>query len=265
MNKTELLDRFARDGEERILLARALDRLALARERGVPAHTEFLPPEQQAALSDLLAAAGATRYFFFGGFDGAERQVCAFLPDWQERDDWLADADCPVAALRCAFPKGAELAHRDILGALMGLGVTRETVGDLLLYDGGCDVITLRSALPILLSQWEGAGRWRFAPKEIALGEARVETSPPRLVRDSVAALRLDAVAAAGFSLSRARAAELIAAGRVLLDHRVCLKPDKTVGEGSTLNCRGMGKCVLKEVCGLSRKGRTQIVLELYR
>lgn len=265
MTKTELLDRFARDGEERILLARALDRLSLAEQRGVPAHTEFLTPEQQSVLADLLRACGAPRHFFFGGFEGAERQLCVFLPDWQERDGWLSDPDCPVAALRCTFPRDAQLAHRDILGSLMGLGITRETLGDLLLYDGGCDVIALRSALPILLTQWEGAGRCRFTPQSVALADLRSEPPAPRLVQDTVAALRLDAVTAAAFSLSRSRAGELIASGRVLLDHRPCLKPDRAVGEGSSITCRGMGKCVVKEIPGLSRKGRTRIVLELYR
>lgn len=265
MTKTELLDRFARDGEERILLARALDRLSLAGQRGVPSHTEFLSPEQQAVLAELLRACGSPRHFFFGGFEGAERQLCVFLPDWQERDGWLLAPDCPVAALRCAFPRDAQLTHRDVLGSLMGLGIARETLGDLLLYDGGCDVIALRSALPILLTQWEGAGRCRFAPQTVALADLRVEPPKPRLVRDTVATLRLDAVTAAAFSLSRSRAAELISSGRVLLDHRPCLKPDHAVGQGSSVTCRGMGKCVLKDVPGQSRKGRTQIVLELYR
>ena len=54
MNKKELLDRCARDGEERVLLARALDRLELSQNRGVPAHTPFLSPGEQAAVRDLM-------------------------------------------------------------------------------------------------------------------------------------------------------------------------------------------------------------------
>ncbi len=50
MNKKELLDRCARSGEERVLLARALDKLELAQDRGVPAHTPFLSPGEQASV-----------------------------------------------------------------------------------------------------------------------------------------------------------------------------------------------------------------------
>ena len=84
-------------------------------------------------------------------------------------------------------------------------------------------------------------------------------------IRDTVAALRLDAVLAAGFSTSRSKAADLISAGRVAINHRECMKGDRTVNEGDVLTCRGLGKCVVKEVLGASRKGRIMLVLERYQ
>lgn len=149
MNKTELLNKCARSGEERVLLARALDKLELAQNRSVPACTPFLSPGEQASVTDLLNAWGRPRHLFFGGYEGAERAVCAFLPDWQEESDFLADPEGPVAALEAAFPADAELSHRDILGALMGLGITREKLGDILLDHGRCQVLVLQDALPI--------------------------------------------------------------------------------------------------------------------
>ena len=87
MNKTQLLNRLARDEEERMLLARVLDKLEQARSRSIPAHTGFLSPAQQAAVRDLLDACGHPEHLFFGGYEGAERAVCAFLPDWQSETD----------------------------------------------------------------------------------------------------------------------------------------------------------------------------------
>ena len=246
MNKTELLNKCARSGEERVLLARALDKLELAQNRSVPACIPFPSPGEQASVTDLLNAWGRPRHLFFGGYEGAERAVCAFLPDWQEESDFLADPEGPVAALEAAFPADAELSHRDILGALMGLGITREKLGDILLDHGRCQVLVLRDALPILLEQ--------------------LEAKPPQVktIRDTVAALRLDAVLAAGFSTSRSKAADLVSAGRVSVNHRECAKADRTVGEGDVLSCRGLGKCVVKEVLGQSKKGRFMLVLERY-
>ena len=191
MTKTELLNRCARDGEERVLLGRALDKLDQAQNRSIPAHTPFLSPGEQASLKDLLAACGHPRHLFFGGYPGAERAVCVFLPDWQEEDGFLADPEGPVAALEVSFRPEAQLSHRDFLGALMGLGITREKLGDILVDEGRAQVLLLRDALPILLSQWDSAGRWKLTLRELPL--ARLEVKPPQVktIRDTVAALSL--------------------------------------------------------------------------
>ena len=265
MTKRELLDRCAGDGAERILLGRVLDKLELAQNRGVPAHTPFLSPGEQALTGDLLAAWGQPRHLFWGGYPDAERQICSFLPDWQEAEDLLADPEGPLSALEAKFPSSASLSHRDILGSLIGLGITREKLGDILFPQPGlCQVVVLGEVLPILLSQWEGAGRWKVSLTHIPLSQLSPKPPQVKTIRDTVAAPRLDAVVAAGFSLSRSKAAALISAGKVSLNHRECLKGDKLVEQGDTLTCRGLGKCVVREVPGQSRKGRTMLVLERY-
>ncbi len=264
MTKTELLDKCARNGEDRMLLARVLDKLELAQNRSVPAHTPFLSPAEQACVADLLNACGRPRHFFFGGFEGAERQLCVFLPDWQEQEDWLADPEGSVTALHATFPKDAEPSHRDVLGALMGLGITREKLGDILVGEGSCEVLCLSDTAPILLSQWEGVGRWKVKLQQVSLSQLEVKPPEVRTIRDTVATLRLDAVLSSGFSTSRGKAADLINAGRVMVNHRECTKADKPVSQGDVLTCRGLGKCVVKEVLGQSRKGRIMLVLERY-
>ena len=173
MNKTQLLNRLARDEEERMLLARVLDKLEQARSRSIPAHTGFLSPAQQAAVRDLLDACGHPEHLFFGGYEGAERAVCAFLPDWQSESDWLAQEELPVAAVEAVFPKSSGLTHRDFLGGLMGIGITREKVGDLLVGDGTCHILVLRETLPIVLSQFDSAGRYRLKCAETALSQVQ--------------------------------------------------------------------------------------------
>ena len=92
MNKTDLLDRFARDGESRLLLARILDQQQRAQQRSIPTHTGFLSPAQQAESADLLMAAAPGQGLLHGGYPDAERKLWAFLPDWLEEAVWLAGA-----------------------------------------------------------------------------------------------------------------------------------------------------------------------------
>ena len=262
MNKTELLQRLARDGEERLLLARALDKLELARDRGAPAHTGFLSPHERALIENgLIPAAGWPRHLFSGGWPGAERTVCAFLPDWQEEDAWLASS--PLRALRCTW-SGAALTHRDFLGAVLGLGLDREKVGDLLVGEGSCDVLVLEDVADFLLFHLDQAGRAHVKVSAIPLEEVNAPEVRVKAVRDTVSSLRLDAVAASGFSLARGKAAGRITSGKVQLNHQECLKPDRPVAQGDTISCRGLGKCVVKEVGGPSKKGRIMIELERY-
>ena len=262
MTKTELLNKLARDGEERLLLARAMDKLELARTRSVPGHTGFLSPQERVSVENLLGACGHPRHLFYGGFAGAERTVCAFLPDWQEEDVWL-DSDCPIKALRCTWFNGT-LSHRDFLGAILGLGLDREKIGDLLVGDGECHILALADVADFLVMNLNQAGRIRLKTAPMGLADLKPPEVKVKPIRDTVSSLRLDAVAASGFSLSRGKAAELIASGKFQLNHRECLKPDRPVGAGDVMSCRGLGKCVLKEVGGPSKKGRIMILLERY-
>ena len=262
MNKTELLNKFSKDPEERVVLARVLDQMERAQRRSIPCATQFLSPAQRAAAEPLLAASGHPKCLFTGGYEGAERTICIFLPDWQEAEDYDAGED--LAAVEAAFPASAELSHRDILGGLMGIGLTREKVGDILILEDRAQIVVLKEAAPILLSQFDQAGRARLRLREILLTQLSPAPVQVKLVHDTVAALRLDAVLASGFSIARGKAADLISAGRVSVNHRECTKGDKAVAEGDVLTCRRLGKCILKTVGGQSRKGRIIIEIERY-
>lgn len=262
MNKTELLNRMARDGEERLLLARLLDKLELSRRRDIPSYTGFLSASERVLAESLIHAAGCPEHVFFGGYEEAERTICVFLPSWMGREDWITGGECPLSAVRCMFPAGSHLTHRDFLGAVLGLGVTREKVGDLLVGTDFCDVIVLQELEEYLLLNLESAGRVKLKCSRFPLDQLIAPQVRVKVIRDTVAALRLDAVTASAFSLSRSKAASAVSAGRVQLNHRECVKPDQNVAEGDVLSCRGLGKCVVKEAGSRSKKGRIMIVLE---
>lgn len=262
MNKTELLNKFAKDGEQRTQLARVLDQMQRADTRSIPCATQFLSPALRASVELLLDACGHPRHMFCGGYEEAERTVCVFLPSWQEAEDYVAEEE--LAAVAAAFPRQADLTHRDILGGLMGIGITREKIGDILMGEQEAQIVCLRESLPIVLSQFGQAGRYPLKLREIPLSQLSPAPQTIKEIHDTVATLRLDAVVAAGFSLARAKAAQLITTGRVSVNHLECGKTDRLVEEGDVLTCRGLGKCVLAQVGGQSRKGRVIVTLHRY-
>lgn len=261
MDKTTLIARAAQEPEDRLLLARVLDKYEQCQRKNIPAATPFLSPREQAMAQSLLAAAGVRDGFLSdGGYQEAERKILVFLPDWAD-----APPEEELAFLRASFRgPDSSLTHRDILGSLMGLGVERDRLGDILVSPHSADIIAAPSLRDFFLREWGEAGRVRLSVAEIGREELILPQVQVKLIRDTVSSLRLDAVTATAFSMSRGRAAELIAAGRVNLDHAPCLKPDKPVAEGAVLTARGFGRARLREVGGLSKKGRTGITIERY-
>ncbi|MBQ7714102.1 MAG: hypothetical protein IJT71_04340 [Oscillospiraceae bacterium] len=261
MDRTTLLDRAARSAEERALLSHVLDRCEQSRTRNVPARTDFLSPAELRSATELLHAAKYhDGWAAIGGYEGAERRMLCFLPDWQEEPD----AEACLAALRVRWHETETLSHRDLLGSLTALGIVRSKLGDILASERSADVIVCADAADFLLREWTGAGRVRFHAERVALAALDVPERRVAEVRDTVATLRLDAVASTGFGMSRAKAAELIASGRVQLNHRETAKPDAPVARGDVVSARGLGKFELAEVGGLSRKGRTAILIRRY-
>ena len=260
MDRRELLDRAARDEDERLLLGRVWDKWEQCRLRSIPTATDFLSPQEQAAAQRLLGALGVhDGYVFFGGYDGAERQRLFFLPDWAAEPE--PDA---IAAVTASWYGGESLTHRDFLGSLMGLGLTRGTIGDILVTENRCQVLTLPKTAAFLLSDWESAGRVKLKTAPLPLEELEIPAQPCKEVRDTVSSLRLDNVLAAGFSVSRGKAAEAVEKGAVQVNWTVCQKPDKPVSAGDTITCRGLGKCVLDSVGGPTKKGRLPVVIRRF-
>ena len=260
MDKRQLLTRLASDEEERLLLGRVWDKYDQCRGRNLPAATGFLSPREQAAAKRLLQALGAgDGWRLWGGYEAAERRQLHFLPDWQEEPEETA-----IRALRCRFYEGQTPNHRDFLGSLMGLGLTREKIGDILVAERSADVLVGETVVSFLLEQWTAAGRTALSVEEIPLDRLTVPPQACRVIRDTVSSLRLDSMVAAGFSTSRGKAAEAIQAGRVQVNWVVCCKPDRQVSQGDVLTVRGLGKCVVETVGGLSKKGRTGVTLKRF-
>ena len=260
MDRRELLDKTARSEEERLLLSRVWDKREQCRLRNIPTATAFLSPQEQAAATRLLNALGdRDGYALWGGYEGAERRRLLFLPDWMAEPD-----DSAVAALRAVCRSGASLTHRDFLGSLMALGLTREKIGDILVESGGCQVLVDPLSLDFLTQSWDSAGRERLTVTPLPLEELTVPEAAVKEVRDTVSSLRLDSVLSVGFSLSRSKAAEAVTSGKVQVNWADWQKPDRQVVQGDVLTLRGLGKCVLEEVGNQTKKGRVFITVKRY-
>lgn len=190
--------------------------------------------------------------------------MVAYVPDYYEPEAYLHSEDGPVATIRVSYSDYDTLNHRDFLGSLMGQGIKREILGDLLPGEHSCDVLVLREMASYLASQLSQVGRARVQTREIQLSEIEVPEQKVKVITDTVASLRLDSVMAAGFQQGRSKAAGYINAGKTEVNHMTVTKPDALVAEGDIISARGLGKMRVAKVKGQTKKGRTSLVLEKF-
>ena len=246
-----------RADESAALTARRLEELAARAEwTGRACFSGFLsPPECDMALA--AAKRQGVCVILEGGYEDAERRIACFVPPDGEEPPF------PIAALELRWPHQSAPGHRDVLGSLMGLGLKRECTGDIVVLDACAYVFAETQLARHVADSLTSAGLVKL---QTAVLDEWPAIAPPEGVelRGTVASMRLDAVTAEGFALSRAAAAEMIAAGRAKLRHLPTDRPDARVAEGDVISLRGCGRLMVAQVGEPTKKGRLPLRLIRY-
>lgn len=245
---------------ESLLQARVRDAAALCLRRGRPCFVGFLAEEERGVAEQIAAREPSVDFTFFGGYEEAVRGMLAVFPS-----DFPREAvSFPLTALGFSYRKEASLCHRDFLGTLLGCGIERDAVGDILCGQGLTVAFVSRELVPYLKEQISRVGREGVTLLPAYDGELPEQREAEEL-RFTVASPRLDAVVAALAKLSRAKAAETIGAGLVQLCHVVCTAPAREIKIGDTLSVRGVGRFTVESFGGETKKGRNIITVKKYR
>ena len=189
--------------------------------------------------------------------------MLVYLPEYLEESE-LTGGNSPIVCLRATFYEGDSPSHRDFLGALMGVGIARDTVGDICVGKGSCDFFVTDEIAPYILQNFTEAGRTKLHLEAIELSQVQVPEPETKQIRDTLASLRLDSVISSGFRIGRSLASQYVSAGKAAINGLPCEKPDKTVEEGAKISVRGLGKIKLTTVNGQTKKGRISVVIDRY-
>lgn len=245
---------------EEELLRRAADLMERCERTAAVTATVFLTPAQQYAIQTWTKAADC-QFLLHGGGDGAERRVGFFLPFWHEAADFEPEEYLRAVRITAGFGKPG---HRDYLGSILGLGIRREWIGDILVEENTAWVVCLPSVQRTLLEQLTHVGRCGVKAAAVALAELPKQERRCKPVQFTVQSLRLDAVVSGMFRLSRTQAADKIRMGLVSLNYAECLRLDAAVTAGDILSLRGAGKGSVTAAGGSSKKGRLFVDCELW-
>lgn len=255
------IEKIAQSPEDKVLLAKLWDKITAGMRKNIIASTCFLSPRELNLANYLFGQQEGL--LAFGGYSDAERRMLVYLPEYLE-ESALYDEDSPIVCLRAVFYEGDTPSHRDFLGALMGAGIARETVGDICVSKGSCDFFVAAEIAPYILQNLTGAGRTKLRLSKIPLDQVLIPEPEIKVIKDTVASLRLDSIISAGFRIGRSMAAQHICAGKAAIDGLPCEKPDKAVDQGAKISVRGLGKIKLQQVNGQTKKGRISVVIDRY-
>lgn len=248
----------AHNKDEELLGRHILDLDDICTRRRKTVCTGFLSESEQ-AYCEMLFHVLDSNVKFMGGYDNAQRCVAVlFYDDAYE----LSEAELPYSVLKLEY--GNKVSHRDILGSILGLGLERTTVGDILVWDDRAYVFATREMAAYIERNLTRVGRQNVEVKIVGIDELEIPEVKTEEIFATVASLRLDSIVGEGFRLSRDDAKSAVEKGIVSVNHRIVESASHHIQENDVISLRGRGKIVVDSIGTQSKKGRIRINLLRY-
>lgn len=240
--------------------ARYLEEICVrAASRNIFLYSRFLNLAEQKDAVIAARRAGAS-FFLYGGAEDCERKMLGVGGD-EAPEGYLFPLVClkvTPRSTRFASP----IAHRDVLGSLMGLGIERELVGDIVVRDEGAYVFCTDK-----MAHFISTSLVRIGNTDVNCTVSDAPEGPLRNykeIRVQVTSPRLDAIVAHLFKLSRGDAQTLFRQGKIMVDDSECQKTDYVLKEGQVISVRGFGRARFMGVENISKKGKSNLLIHLY-
>jgi photosystem II S4 domain protein len=244
--------------ENRETVARVIDQAEQAIKTWEVICTDFLAPPELADVQQMFGRLTEVQFLAWGGYPQAERQRVAIsraeLP--------LDNSQVAVAAIEIAGNFLFDPAtHRDFLGAILGTGIVRDKVGDIIvLGERGAQAIVVPDMVEFLTLNLTQVRSVPVKTQAIDWSELKIREPKKKELTTVEASMRLDALASAGFGMSRSKMADLITAGDVRVNWKEITQASHLLKPGDLVAIRGKGRLEIGEVA-VTKKDRYRVQL----
>ncbi|WP_227395594.1 YlmH family RNA-binding protein [Jeotgalibacillus aurantiacus] len=238
--------------EEKDFIDQVLDWKADTEMKYAPKLTDFLDPRQQFIVQSLAGQQGEVQVAFEGGGD-SERKRALFYPSYFEPQF----EDFELSLLQVRYPeKFVTVEHSDVLGSLMGLGIKREKLGDIIFPEHGVQIVTTKEMSSFLSMNVTQIGKATVKTEAISWDEKGTPLEKWVEKQAFVSSMRLDTITASALSISRQKAQQLIQSGRVKVNFRVEERIAFECDQGDMVSVRKFGRFRIGEHLGTTKKDR---------
>ncbi len=220
----------------------------------------FLTPFEQEMANTIANSLGELNVEFDGGYIGAERQRAAFC-----HTDFVGTPAFEIAVIKAEWNgEFARLSHRDVLGSILSLGVNREIVGDIIATKEFAKILVDKKMADYFVANLKRIGDAGVETTLDELSEIAPKEERVKEISATVASLRVDSIAAAGFGMSRSKMAAEIDAEKVQLNWQTVKNAAQSIKAGDVLSMRGRGRLEVSEIRGQTKKGRIGVLLKRF-
>jgi len=257
MNKSEILNKYTKP-EDKLLISKLIDKIEATNKMNKITYTDFLNLNEKNIILKLLKKENIN-YIFYGGYEGAEREVCIIYPEKFSKDIVLQNVKSEIKIIRIILPtmlKGKYI-HKDYLGGLMKLGIKREKLGDIIVNENGADII-VKNEMTVFLEN-EIKHLTRFSKSKITvenIEDINIIEKEFKELEVIISSLRLDCVVSELVKTSRSKANEIIKEQRIFVNYAEEENNSRTLKEGDILTIRGKGKFIIDKSLGYTKKNR---------
>lgn len=249
--------------EELLFKNRLLELHELAKLRYSILFTDFLNLNELNIVYTIIKEFPSINCKFFGGYEFAERQMVAFIPDALSCD--IHDFPMVMMKAEPVHPKFSDqLSHRDFLGAILNLGIDRSKTGDILVQDNKAYIFCSSALSDFLLEELKKVKHTNIKTMSVSFRDMNYQPEFEE-IRGSVSSVRLDSVLSFAYSISRGQSSDLIMAGRVFVNSRQIYSNSYMVKEDDIISVKGKGKFIFSGILNQTKKGRQYIELLKYK
>lgn len=261
--------------EEIVFCRRIQDLVKASYLKGIPVFSDFLSMNELSILGGMSEEFKGVHCITYGGYEFAERQMAMFVPDAlfyeYEEKDWYEKYPITTLSIEPLNHKFSEtLSHRDYLGSIIGLGVERNVIGDIVV-NPKTDFCKMENCAYVFcktkMAEFFIEEFVRVRNTTVCVREADTEVSLSvnfQELKGTVASLRGDSIVSMVCKCSRSNANALFQAQKVFVNGRMTEKNSVILKEGDIITIRGFGRFIFDEILSMTRKDRFYILMKKY-
>ncbi|MGL5041661.1 MAG: YlmH/Sll1252 family protein [Culicoidibacterales bacterium] len=214
----------------------------------------FLSIREQNIVS--MICGNEVKLTFFGGYETAERKIVILAPlDININND-------EIEILKLKFnDKFYSVKHNEVLGSLIGLGVRREMIGDIIISPAYAQVVVSKKIARYIIQSLEKVGNVSIIvePNDSPIVDVEEQLNSKILFIKSI---RIDNLIAAILSESRNKVQTLLLQKKIQVNWKITDNPNSKFAETDVISIRKVGRVYIKSIMSIKNGTKFKIEIE---